>query len=259
MEEASTGSALPELRNPSAETPNLVKWLASIPLNDALGNQVPFAEHYLVIDGERNGSGYNNPVTGAGWFIGPVDPTTTLSTIKAKGRVALSPLPGQVDDPVTMNEFWAKYPQQLKWFQENARTPEVALSEMRDFFLVVYERVGPEKITLVSDNHEMDLGRLSHLGWAAGVMKMPLRFFESNVYHSACDPGERFDMLTNKEKKYFKSAWLPANAPDVVYTHFPDDDAEYLYYKMLYCDQKKKERQAMEDAEDAKISEHAEI
>lgn len=217
------------------------------PKFDENGDPIPYAPHYVAIDCERRGSGFNHPVCAMGWRVGPVDLQTPLSTINLKERVAIRALPGQEDEQACMDEFWSHYPVQAKWIKENEKDAVIVMLKLRELFKKLSDCIGVGNITLLSDNHEMDLGRASHLGWTVGVWNLPIRFFDIGVYHSARDPRERFDMLTKKEKAYFKNKWLPLNAPGVQHTHFPDDDAEYVYYKMLYCDMKKRERQDEED------------
>ncbi len=64
---------------------------------------------------------------------------------------------------------------------------------------------------------------------------MPVRYLDVNKRHNQRDPGERLSQAGSVAKAGF-AAWLQQRAPHAKHTHFPDDDAEQLYWQMVYCD-----------------------
>jgi len=203
------------------------------------------ATHYLCIDIEATGSNLDNTVNAIGLFFAPRDYTLLKEQPPIKKRWALLPCPGEKDDPATMIEFWAKFKEVKDTLDREARDPTTVMRELLEFFQKVAKDVGPKKTKLVCDCPDFDLGRLDHLGYALGVWPEPLRYFGIGVRHGCSDPSERLDQLDAYDD--FK-AWMAEVAPHARHSHYPDDDAEYLYWKMVYCDKRKQEMERQKKA-----------
>jgi len=81
-----------------------------------------------------------------------------------------------------------------------------------------------------------DLGRLDYLGHITGTWNKPTRYLGVDVRHQQVDPGERLAQMGNGARAKFET-WLKKRAPYAKHSHFPDSDAEYEYYQMLYCNE----------------------
>jgi hypothetical protein len=204
------------------------------------------ATHYLCIDIEATGSNLNNTINAIGIFFAPRDYTLLKEQPAVKKRWALLPREGEKDDPATMSEFWDKFKEVKEKLDGEARDPKVVMRELLEFFQKAARDVGPRKIKLVTDCPDFDVGRLDYLGYVLGVWAEPIRYFGVNVRHGCVDPSERLDQVDADDD--FK-AWVAKVAPHARHSHYPDDDAEYNYWQMVYFDKLKeehKQRQARE-------------
>jgi hypothetical protein len=195
--------------------------------------------YYLCVDIETRGDALYNPVVAIGVYLAPQDPKRIgqPGVLTEKRRWALRPLPGQTDQKECMDEFWAKFKSVDEWIRANERPAVEVMLELRDWCRQQVQAVGgPKRIELVSDCPDFDLGRLDYLGHATGTWDRPLRYLDSGVRHSAVDPGERLEQLGPQADEAFKRWAAAGNAPaHIKHSHFPDDDAEYNYWQMVYC------------------------
>lgn len=199
-------------------------------------------EHYLSIDVKTNGPSLANPVTSIGIFLGPKNLNTKKRTCILKKRFSLKPMGGQINDEETMIDFWAKCPKVLAQIEREANDPIEVLEEFKEFLQEFVEEMGPQKITIVTDCRDFDLGRLDYVGFASGVFTHQIRYmgFEGQkMRHFQVDPSERMAQIGPKAYDEF-SAWLTENHSEIIQTntHFPDYDAEKTYWAQIWCDSK---------------------
>ena len=192
---------------------------------------------YLSIDIEGRGSSLSNPITAIGVFFAPTDdPSMAL-----KQRWALQPLPGQVDEARCVREFWSRFPQVDEWIRKNARPAADVMAEFQEWCRAAVATAGtPGNITLVSDCPDYDIGRLDHLGHITGTWNNTIRYLGGTTRHSLVDPSERFEQLVPGAARYYEG-WAYERGGRtrrlLEPTHFPDDDAEQIYYLQLFCDE----------------------
>lgn len=122
-----------------------------------------------------------------------------------------------------------------KWIGENARPAADVMKELLTYCQGLLKDLGPRTVTLLTDCPDFDLGRLDELGWRTKTWLDPIRYMGGDTRHSQADPGERLDQLGGDHWDKCK-LWIQKQAPHAKHSHFPDDDAEYEYYQMLYCD-----------------------
>jgi hypothetical protein len=153
-------------------------------------------------------------------------------------------MPGEEDDPVTMREFWSQYPNVLATIRAEARPAVEVMAEFRDFLRTQAQaRAGLGKIVILSDAPDFDLARLDYLGLiVTKTFTQPIRYMDVGRRHSQADPSERLAQLGDDAEAKFE-AWLAKNAPAATkHTHLPDDDAQHLYYMMLFCDEQRRRK-----------------
>lgn len=196
-------------------------------------------DYYLALDIEGRGNSLDNPICAIGVYLAPKDPRLigTPGVLVVKRRWALKALPGQVDEKRCMDEFWSKFPEVDKWIRANERPALLVMQEFRDWCKAQAEAVGLKRITLLTDCPDYDAGRLDELGHRTGTWTFPTRFLGTTTRHYMSDPGERMEQIGAEDA--FK-AWLADLHPDVQHSHYPDDDAQYNYWQMIYCDAHKK-------------------
>jgi hypothetical protein len=174
-------------------------------------------------------------VTAIGVYLGPVDPRTP-GALTIKKRWALQPLPGQTDQELCVKEFWSKFPEVDQWIKDNARPANIVMNEFLEFCREVVAKVGTKNIKIVTDCPDFDLGRLDYLGHITGTWDRPIRYLGVGVRHQQADPGERLAQMGNGAWAKFET-WLKTRAPLAKHSHFPDEDSEYEYYQMLFCNE----------------------
>lgn len=195
---------------------------------------------YLALDIESTGPRYNNTVNSIGAYLAPADPASRGEHVK--WRRSIQPMPGEEDDPVTMREFWANFPDVLKTIRAEARPAVEVMAEFRDFLHTKAE-AGLGKIVILSDCPDYDAGRLDYLGQIiTKTFTQPIRYMDVGRRHAIADPSERLAQLGDDAEAKFE-AWLAKNAPAATkHTHLPDDDAQHLYYMMLFCDEQRRRK-----------------
>lgn len=200
-------------------------------------DEIAYAKHYLSLDIETRGKDMmDHPVTAIGIFLGPVDRNSPLKKLYVKRRWALRPLPGQVDEPRCIAEFWSRFPDVDRWIKANEQDTTRALESFRDQLLHLARLLGPWNMTILTDCPDTDLARLDYLGKITRVFKEPIRYMEMGIRHSQADPSERLAQLGSRHETELFGKWLERHVPGVKHTHFPDDDAEHSYWMMQYCD-----------------------
>lgn len=202
-----------------------------------IAEPAPPRKWYLSIDIEGRGSSLNNPITAIGVFFAPVDDASAA----VKKRWALQPLPGQVDEPRCVAEFWARHPLVDAWIRANARPANEVMAEFQDWCRTAVSKAGgPGNIILVTDCPDYDIGRLDHLGHATGTWNNTMRYLGGTTRHYQVDPSERFEQLVPGAARHYES-WLYERGGRtrrlLETTHFPDDDAEQAYHLQVFCDE----------------------
>lgn len=191
-------------------------------------------KYYLAIDIEGRGGSLFNPITAIGVYLAPVRPT--MAGTRIKRRWALQPLPGDIDEEKCVSEFWARFPEVDAWIKREALPAPEVMKAFREWCRDMANIIGPGKITILTDSPDYDLGRLDYLGHRTGIWDKPIRFLDVGVRHSQADPSERRAQLSDAAQAGFKT-WLAEHAPHAKHSHFPDQDAEYNYWEMVYCDE----------------------
>lgn len=201
------------------------------------------ATHYLAIDIEATGDSLFNTVNAIGVVVGPVmgAPRDALTRF----RVNLRPLPGDTDDPLCMREFWSKNAAVWQEIQATAVDAREAMLRLLAFCLQMVAVIEDDpavggRIEILSDCADFDLGRLQYLGeaatktWPGGIRTLG----KPGTRRSLSDPTERIGAL--KLWDAWKE-WKARNVPGIVHDHRPDNDAEYMYYQMVFLQRKGKD------------------
>jgi hypothetical protein len=111
--------------------------------------------HLLSIDIESTGDRFNNSVIAIGLVFGAADGSWPRERL-IKFRGNLKPLPGDVDDPLRMSEFWAKFPGVYREIIASAEDAAVVMRKFLHFcqeLVATYEDdpVTSGKIKIVTD------------------------------------------------------------------------------------------------------------
>lgn len=93
---------------------------------------MPVVTHLLAIDIESTGDRFNNSVLAAGAVFGAADGSWPRDQL-IKFRGNFKPLPGDVDDPLCMSEFWAKYPALYQEIIDAAEDAAVVMTKLLHF------------------------------------------------------------------------------------------------------------------------------
>jgi hypothetical protein len=198
--------------------------------------QTPLRKFYLSVDIENTGCSLHNPVVAIGVYLAPADADFNVAGMTDRRTWCVQPLPGQVDEQICMDEYWSKHAEKLQVFRERAEPPEKVMRELLEWCLAKVSALGPRAITIVTTCPESDLGRLEFLGWSTGVWDRPIRYLGGTTRHSVADPNERLAQLGPGAKTRFKE-WLRVRAPHAALSHWPDEDAVYAYWQMVFCDE----------------------
>lgn len=200
--------------------------------------------YLLSIDVESTGDRLNNTVNAIGACFGPADGSWPRDKL-IRFRGNLKSLPGEVDDPLCMSEFWAKFPSVYQEIQANAEDASAVMLKFLSFCqqLVAEFEDNPDisgKIKIVSDCPDFDLGRLHYLGEVVTkTWPTPIRNLgKPNARHGQVDPSERLDALGKWDEC---EAWMKRNIPQAVHDHRPDNDAEHSYWQMVYLNRQGKD------------------
>ena len=84
--------------------------------------------YYLALDIEREGDDFEHAVTAIGAVLGPADGSWARDKLW-RFRGNLQPLPGQVQDPACMSEFWSKHTAVYAEIKAAARPAANVMSE----------------------------------------------------------------------------------------------------------------------------------
>jgi hypothetical protein len=199
--------------------------------------------HYMAIDIEARGPNLiEHPVVALGLHVAPVDRHRVgAGTFRISRKWAMKPLPGQVDQPECMRDFWSCVPVLHQWVEHEARDPVTVMTEFAALCDGLVRALGVGNVTLLAGNPAFDLGRLDVLGAMTKTWPAPIRYLRTAHHHEVCVPTERFKQLDKATRDAFHP-WLLDVDPAAVshgQTHFPDADARYIYHVMQYCDEQR--------------------
>ena len=115
--------------------------------------------YYLSIDIESTGDRFENPVIAIGACFGPADGSWPRDKLKIF-RGNLKPLPGDVDNPQCMSEFWAKNQAVYKEIVANAKDAGEVMTDFLHFcqdVVAIYELdpQNPGSIQIVTDRPDL--------------------------------------------------------------------------------------------------------
>jgi hypothetical protein len=179
----------------------------------------PKTQHYLVVDIEKLGSGYEHALIAIGAMVGSLE-----SGVLEAREWHLAPEPGQVPEQRCMDEHWSKFPEQLKALQSDAQPFQPTMLAFLAWWDQAQERF--PGIRIVSDNPEYDLGQLN---WYSKKAQPERRFSMRNVQATGAylwveDPSEQLTGLD-----MFRPAQSMANMLSKI-THLPGQDVEHIFW-----------------------------
>jgi len=183
---------------------------------------------YLSVDLESGGSHFDNDDVAVGFFVGePCDITDDGEPREIERRRFVLPYKVSTFEERCKKEFWDKNPILLENLGPSPyNTKDEAWKDIARYLDDLHERY---YVTILSDNPAFDIGRIDHnLYWYAG--RLPMRYTPKGDYRPVSDPSEQLKMCPYWFQKEFKRRFKH------LHSHFPEEDAEYIYTLQFYCD-----------------------